>query len=283
MVCAIGIDVGATKVAVALVDSATGRVERSESFSTSLEGGPQEVLDVCVRLCESLAEGVLVSAVGVGICEIVDPGGAIVSACSIDWRELDVVSALSHVAPTVLESDVRAAAIGEARHGAGRERASFLYVNAGSGTSSCFVVEGEAHVGAHGAAIMIGAGPLDAEAVAGGLAIASRAGTSSVEDVVRASSVGNQDAAGALREAGAALGGAIAFSVNLLDPEAVILGGGVGLNAAEFRDSLETAMRSQIWLEAARNVPLLEADLGGWAGVVGAASIASDRVQVGAL
>lgn len=43
------------------------------------------------------------------------------------------------------------------------------------------------------------------------------------------------------------------------------------------------AMRTQIWLEQARNLPLRDAELGGQAGVVGAASIASDRVQVGAL
>jgi glycine/D-amino acid oxidase-like deaminating enzyme len=47
-----------------------------------------------------------------------------------------------------------------------------------------------------------------------------------VEDVVRGSREGDREASRALREAGAALGGAIAFSVNLLDPEAVILGGG---------------------------------------------------------
>lgn len=53
--------------------------------------------------------------------------------------------------------------------------------------------------------------------------------------------------------------------------------------AAEFRESLEKAMRTQIWLEGAQNLPLLDAQLGEQAGVVGAASIARDRVQVGAL
>ena len=283
MPIAIGVDVGASKVAVALVDSETGTVEGSESFATSLDGGPQAVLDECVRRCTHLAENAFVSAIGIGICEIVDRDGAITSACSIDWRDLDVVSALSRVAPTHVESDVRAAAIGEARYGAGRKHASFLYVNAGSGTSSCLVVEGEALAGANGAAILIGAGPLEAEAAAGGLGIARSFGAATAEDVVRASENGDQRAVGVLRTGGAALGGAIAFSVNLLDPEVVIMGGGVGLNVAEFRIALETAMRGQIWLEEARNLPLLDAELGGQAGVVGAASIAIDHAQVGAV
>jgi glucokinase len=282
VVRAIGIDVGATKVAVALVDSATGRVQRSESFLTSLDGGPREVLDACIRLCERLAQSEPVVAIGVGVCEIVDPDGAIKSACSIDWRDLDIIRSFSHLAPTHVESDVRAAAIGEARYGAGRELASFLYVNAGSGTSSCLVIDGEPLAGAHGAAILIGAGPLGAEAAAGGVGIAQRFGAATVEDVVRASQAGDTRATEILREGGAALGDAIAFSVNLLDPEAVIVGGGVGLNASEYRSALETAMRRHIWLGEARDVPLLDAELGARAGVVGAASAALDHARVGA-
>ena len=85
-----------------------------------------------------------------------------------------------------------------------------------------------------------------------------------------------------LRGGGRALGEAIAFTVNLLDPDAVILGGGVGLNEGEYRAALETGMRSQIWLESTRQLPLLRAALGEQAGVIGAARVAVGRVPVGA-
>lgn len=282
MPSAIGVDVGATKVAVALVDSATGRVRHSERFPTSLDGGPQAVLDACIEHCERFARREPVAAIGVGVCEIVSPDGTIKSACSIDWRDLDLVGSFSHVAPTHVESDVRAAAVGEARYGAGRELASFLYVNAGSGTSSCLVIDGEPLAGGRGAAILIGAGPLEAEATAGGVGIAQRFGAPTVEDVSRASQAGDARASAILQSGGRALGEAIAFSVNLLDPEAVILGGGVGLNEGAYRAALETGMRSQIWFEDARDLPLLDAELGAQAGVVGAASAALDHVRVGA-
>lgn len=278
----IGIDVGATKVAVALIDSASGRVQRSESFPTSLEGGPQAVLAACIALCERFARSEPVAAIGVGVCEIVSPDGAIRSACSIDWRDLEIVGSFSHIAPTRVESDVRAAAVGEAIYGAGRELASFLYVNAGSGTSSCLVIDGTPLVGTRGAAILIGAGPLEAEATAGGIGIAQRYGAPTAEDVSRASQAGDARASEILQSGGRALGEAIAFSVNLLDPEAVILGGGVGLNEGEYRAALEAGMRSHIWLEDTRDVPLLAAELGAQAGVVGAARAALDHVPVGA-
>jgi glucokinase len=279
---AIGIDVGATKVAVALIDSASGRVQHSESFPTSLDGGPRAVLDACVVRCERFAGSGPVAAIGVGICEIVGPDGRIRSACSIDWRHLDIVGSLSHVAPTSVESDVRAAATGEAIYGAGRDLASFLYVNAGSGTSSCLVVDGTPLVGAHGAAILIGAGPLEVEATAGGVGMADLFGAPTTEDVSRAAQSGDARASEILRNGGRALGEAIAFAVNLLDPEAVILGGGVGLNAREYRTALESGMRTHIWLETARALPLLAAELGEQAGVVGAARVALDHIPVAA-
>ena len=279
---AIGIDVGATKVAVALIDSASGEVRQSESFPTSLDGGPPAVLAACVAACERLARSERPAAIGVGICEIVGPDGAIASACSIDWRDLDVVGSLSHVAPTSVESDVRAAATAEAIYGAGRDLASFLYVNAGSGTSSCLVVDGTPLVGARGAAILIGAGPLGAEATAGGVGMADLFGVPSTEDVSRASRAGDARASGILRDGGRALGEAIAFAVNLVDPEAVILGGGVGLNETEYRASLESGMRAHIWLDTARELPLLAAELGEQAGVIGAARMALSHVPVAA-
>ena len=148
------------------------------------------MLDACVRVCERVANEELVSAIGVGVCEIVDRDGAITSACSIDWRDLDVAGAFAHLAPAHVESDVRAAAIAEARYGAGRDLASFLYVNAGSGTSSCLVIDGEPLAGARGAAILIGAGPLEAEAAAGGLGIARSYGAPTAADVVHAAQCG---------------------------------------------------------------------------------------------
>jgi hypothetical protein len=74
---------------------------------------------------------------------------------------------------------------------------------------------------------------------------------------------------------------AIAFSVNLLDPEAVIRGAGVGLNDGVYRAALETRMRGLVWLEETRDIPLLDAVLGEHAGVVGTASAALDHTEMG--
>jgi glucokinase len=67
------------------------------------------------------------------------------------------------------------------------------------------------------------------------------------------------------------LGSLIALLVNMLDPEAIVLGGGLGLVAGPYRDRLIASARAHIWADACRSLPILPAALGENAGVIGAA------------
>src|SRR5207247_8107651 len=109
---ALGIDVGGTKIAAGLVETATGEVVRSERVPTRPERGGEAVLADCVVLAGRLAAGDV--PVGVGICEVVDLAGRVTTAETVDWRALDVAAAF-RPASVKLESDVRAAALAEAR------------------------------------------------------------------------------------------------------------------------------------------------------------------------
>jgi glucokinase len=75
--------------------------------------------------------------------------------------------------------------------------------------------------------------------------------------------------------AGEALGAAIGQLVNVLDPEVVVIGGGLGLAKGSYRNALETAMRTHIWSDLHRDIPLLSAEMGNDAGFIGAALAAS--------
>ena len=82
------------------------------------------------------------AAAGLAVCELVDPGGRVRSAETVDWRGVDLLADFDWV-----ESDVRAAALAEARFGAGRDEPDFLYVSVGTGISHCLMVDGRARVG----------------------------------------------------------------------------------------------------------------------------------------
>ena len=158
---------------------------------------------------------------------------------------------------------MRAAALAEARFGEAGRFESFLYLTVGSGVSYCLVLDGHPYAGARGNAIVVGAPPVEQRS--GGLALAARAG------VERAELVLNDPAhASLVDEAADELGLALAALVNALDPEAVVVGGGLGL-VDRYRERLVASARAAIEHEATRELPIVPATLGPRSGVVGAA------------
>ncbi len=265
MLC-VGIDVGATKVAAGLVDTESGEVLERERVATARDGSA--VLDDCVRLAGALHRPDL-EGVGVALCELVRPDGSIASSVSVDWTGLDVGAAFSHVAPAVVDSDVRAAALAEARFGVGRERESMLYVNVGSGVSHTMLVGGRPLAGARGNAIVTGAPPV--ETWSSGLGLARAAGVESAEEALA-----DPGHAGAVAQAAARLGETLAVLVNALDPEVVVLGGGLG-SVPAYRDAVAQAARPLIYAEETRGVEIVGAAKGADGALIGAALVAAER------
>jgi glucokinase len=263
-----GVDVGGTKVEACIADPVTGAVHARERIATRVERGGASVLEDCVLLVGRLCRGVAVAAVGVGICELVDLHGRVRSADAIDWRDLDVGRAFRAVAPVRLESDVRAAALAEARFGAGRRRREpWLYVTVGTGVSFCLVVDGRPYAGAHGHALVVGAPPV--ERLASGRALERQSKRASATDVLA------DPACSPIVERGAsALGNALAMLANALDPALIVVGGGLGL-VDHYRDRAAAIMRPQIEADDARDVPVVAAALGPLAGPLGAAVAAA--------
>jgi glucokinase len=91
------------------------------------------------------------------------------------------------------------------------------------------------------------------------------------QDVLAAAGQGDADALGLVREAGEALGSGVAFLVNVLDPEAVVVGGGLGLAGGLYWDTFLGSLRRHVWAEATRALPVVRAELGTDAGLFGAA------------
>ena len=260
MSVAIGVDVGATKIAAARVDLERGAILDARRRPTAAGRGPEAVLSECRALAEELREDRV--AVGLAVCELVGPGGQVRSAETVDWRGVDLLATFDSV-----ESDVRAAALAEARFGAGRKQPDFLYVSVGSGISHCLIAGGEPRVGVRGSAIGTGA-PL-VERWSGGLALARRTGHASAEEALA-----DPAAAGVVDDAARRLGVVLAALVNALDPGAVIFGGSLGLHD-RYRARVEAALRRAVYDPDARALPVLPAGLGADAPVIGAALVAA--------
>jgi len=294
---AIGIDLGGTKIAAGLVSFPSGKILVQEVVPTLPLRGGQAVLDDTLAVAQKLQQraaaiGGVVQGIGVGIAELVNLQGDITSEYLIQWRGLPAKQMLSQIAPTVFESDVRAPALAEALFGAGRSFKNFVYLTVGTGISYCLMIDGRPYAGAHGHAIMVGTGALTSECgkcgvvqeevleqVAAGPSLVGRynqrvgASFTMGQQVIAAASGGDQIADEILRSAGATLGNSIGFLINVLDPEAVIVGGGLGLAGGIYWDSFVASTRAHIWSEISKDLPIFHAELGTDAGIIGAAAV----------
>lgn len=262
---AVGIDVGGTKIAAGVVDTSSGEVLERRRIATHPERGGAAVLADCAALAAELGGGRL--PVGIALCELVDLDGRPSSGDTVDWRALDPEAEIG--APSVVvESDVRAAALAEARFGAGVGVSPFVFVVVGTGASACLVLDGRPYAGGRGEALVLGAPPV--EAVASGPALARVAGLERAEDVLAAPSH-----AGVVDDAATALGSVLAVLANALDPALVVLGGGLG-TAPGFREGVERELQERVAYPREPPLRLVASSLGADGGVVGAALVAVD-------
>jgi glucokinase len=298
----LGLDVGGTKIAAGVVAFPSGEVILKRFTPTLPKRNAREILNDAVALADDLARGVSgngirIGSVGIGVAELVDPRGCITSDQTIPWRDTPVAEAFAHLGPVVVESDVRACALAEAILGAGRAFRLFTYVAVGTGISHCLVQDQVPFAGARGNALILASAALTTtctncgavvneilEEVGSGpalLRLYNRRVQGTVaacaEDVVARAASGDSVAAEVVCRGGRALGNSVGFLVNVLDPEAVVVGGGLGLAGGLYWSAFETATREHIWSDTARDLRILPAALGQESGLIGAAAAAWKR------
>lgn len=301
----VAIDVGGTKSAVGIV-TRQGRVVGRRVEPARVATGPMAMVDRYVAMARELmdtCDGVRLVGVGIGCGGPLDIGtGVIHSPTHLPgWDELplkDWIEARLNL-PTTVENDANAAALAEWLFGLGRNLRHLAYVTVSTGIGAGLILDGRLHRGRTGNAgeightsvrpdgSMCGCGNHGClELLASGTGIAHRAEELLAPSVrgtpppaVRAQSVlerakaGDRVAAQVWREAMAHLGVGIANLVSLLDPELVILGGGVTRAGEELLRIVrgEVAWRAR-WFFTPSLIVL--SDLGDDVGLIGAAAAA---------
>ena len=286
---AIGVDVGGSKAWVGIVDTADGRVvERVDIATPPVEETGDAFLAVVAEAARGLAagHGDAPMPAGVGICELVDIGGEILSAHRVRWEAPDVRRAFGFAAKVAIEADVRAAAIAEAEFGAGAGLRHWIYANAGTGIATVLMDGRTPYLGAHGRGVAMGMSLADlrpsrqvspmVEDIAGGAGMLVRAREAGltvarIAELIDRANAGHEPERAILIEGGHVFGRALALLANSLDPEAVVIGGGIAAASASHVEACREAFMSSVWY-ARDGVPaLLPARFGSESGLIGAA------------
>ncbi|MFC7494758.1 MULTISPECIES: ROK family glucokinase [unclassified Nocardioides] len=310
MSLACGIDVGGTKIAGGVVDDDGVIVEevRVESPATDAEA----IEEAIAGLVTDLRSRHDIQTVGVGAAGYVDKARAVVLfAPNLAWRNEDLKGELEKRVelPVVIENDANAAAWGEFVYGAGHDADDLLLVTVGTGVGGGLVLDGEVYRGANGVGAEIGhmrvvpngilcgcgkhgcfekyasGSALVSEAralAASGAAIAQgmldRAGGDLDEItgplITEAARDGDQGAIQQLARLGRWLGEGIASLTEILDPEVVVIGGGVSEADELLLGPTREAFGAQLVGRGFRPIPeIRKARLGNRAGLIGAADL----------
>lgn len=280
----VALDVGGTKLVGALLD-ADGVRHRLERLTPGPAGAGDPGSSALRALVGELAQlAGPVTAVGIGWCEYVTEN-RLTSREVLDWTDQpeDWLPTVFPGARVRVESDVRCGLLAERRLGAVREVDSAVFVSWGTGLSSALLLDGRIWSGSRGRAIALGELPgplgLNLEQFASGAGMAARWGAASgrpgrdTRALLAAAEHRETTALAIAATAGQALADALAAVVHLLDPERIVLGGGLGCADTAARRALLRqwerlgAPAELVVAELGPDGPLLGAGLAaGWSG-----------------
>ena len=312
----VGVDLGGTNIRAAVFDDGMGILSRSEKPTRAQEDADAVIQRVAACVREALERTSVaaeeVAGVGVGAAGLTDwRTGVVVLASNLGWKNVPLKERLEQELDGLrveVDKDTNAAALAEARLGAGREFRHFLYVTAGTGIGGGLILDGTLYRGATGGAGDIGhvvvdpdgprcgcgdhgcvevfssgAGMVDRAReilTGGGAEAASSAMTAeglTTETMFEAAKEGDAVAAQVVETAGRALGLALADYVNINNPEAIVLGGGVIRAGRAYTDPVERELRRRALPALGEIVKLVPPGLGDDVGVAGAALLLAEK------
>ncbi|HET9213544.1 MAG TPA: ROK family protein [Gaiellaceae bacterium] len=300
----IAVDLGGTKLAAALVDR-EGQVSGHAVEPTDLSS-ETAVLAQIERVVGALAGGGA-AGLGIGVPSTVDQrSGRAVASVNIPLAGVDLRDRLAERfgVPVMVENDANAAALAEHRLGAGRGTRHMVMLTLGTGVGGGLVLDGRLYRGAIGAAAELGHVTIDLdgppcqgtcpgrghlEVFVSGTAVgrlaAERAERRPDGDLGRAAAAGRKvdsrlavelaakapgDAREVLDHAGFHLGVGVAGFVNVFNPEAVVVGGGLGEAEDLLLEPARREVRERALAPARDEVRIVPAELGREAGLIGA-------------
>lgn len=305
-----GVDIGGTTVKLGFFDVEGNLLEKWEILTRKEENGSKILPDVAESIKSKMAEKQLTSTdilgIGVGAPGPIDSNGVVHRAVNLGWGTFSIKETLEdllHI-PVMAGNDANVAALGEMWKGGGQGSSDLIVVTLGTGVGGGIIIGGKVLTGADGAGGEIGhihvqegeeeccgcgnKGCLEQYASATGikrLAVKKmeesdkdsilRKGEVSAKTVFNGVKAKDELAMEVAAEFGKYLGNGLAVIASVINPETIVIGGGVSKAGEVLFDYIKPSYEKNVF-HANRNVKFALATLGNDAGIYGAAKLISD-------
>ena len=305
----VGVDMGITKVSTGIMDL-DGNILKKLTLSYDDYKTMDEIFKVIKQSIASILEGEKldnVVGIGMGVHGLVDAAkGMSIYSPAFDWHNVPIASIFEEEfkLPVVIENDARAMALGEKWFGAAKNSNNFILLNIGSGVGAGIYLNGELYKGSG-----LGAGEIGhvsitkskvkckcgkegcVEAIASGEGITNRfvqeikegkissiLKTKKIDnittiDIYEAAKNGDELSLDIFNETGEYLGIIISMILNVLNPDKVILAGGVSKAGDFIFKAMKETIGEKTMVHNMDSVAIEIAELGDDTGIVGAATL----------
>ena len=305
-----GVDIGGTTVKLGLFDVEGNLLEKWEIPTRTEEEGSHILPDIAASIQEKIAEKQIapenVAGVGVGAPGPVDSEGVVHRAANLGWGTFSIKETLEEIIhmPVMAGNDANVAALGEMWRGGGQGSNDLIVVTLGTGVGGGIIVDGKVLTGATGAGGEIGhihvedeetevcgcgnKGCLEQYTSATGITrLANRKLKASDKgSILRGKEVSAKTVFDAVKEKdelamevakefGDYLGNGLANIACVVNPEAIVIGGGVSKAGEVLIDYIKPNYEKNVF-HGSRNVKFALATLGNDAGIYGAAKLVLD-------
>ena len=307
----IGIDLGGTSIKIGLVDQLGNILYTLEKPTPVKAGYHQVLAvfsQMAEKLFQNNPyEWKDIIGVGAGVPAFLDQQkGIVIEAVNLNWNNMPLRDDLERMwkVPIMVDNDANAAALGEMWNGAGKGASHLICLTLGTGIGGGVIINGDIYHGANGSAGEVGhmtvkhqggrscncgrKGCLETEASATAIVLDAleqvkgissgplkeeydKTGTITAKSVVQLAQQGDFISIEIITKVGRILGSTLAQMCYLLNPEVIVIGGGVALAGKVLFDPLIQAFNTAILPRVAENTSIIPAKLGNQAGLTGAA------------
>jgi len=288
----LGLDLGGTNIKWAVVEHHGDEwsLLGTDEVPTLAAEGPDAVIGRLAAVAgDAVTHWPSVESVGIGVPGLYDPQAGttrLLINLPGDWAGRPMASVVSEAVslPTHLINDARAFGLAELRLGAGRGASSMIGLTLGTGVGGVIAVDGRVHQGHDGTGGELGHQTLDPdgpscacgnygclEAFTRADRIAEACGAPSAAEAFARARAGDQRARDGVERVGRYLGIGIANAIVVITPDRVVIGGGISAAADLLLPIIRDELRRHVHVTSLADVEIVAAELGVWAGAIGAA------------
>ena len=268
----IGVDIGGTKTAIAIIDDKNGKIYKKLLIPSKKYRDDKKNLNTIIKHVLDLSNKNKIKNIGIGVPELINNKGIIKGNYNFNWHNKNLVNYFPKNFNIIVNSDVRCHLLAEKFFGVAKKYKNFAYINIGTGLSYAQFKDKKIYAGAKGYAIHFASSKITLYDWKKNKKISLiPEDYYSGKQLIKILSINNNvKKKKILKNVAESMASLIGSLINTIDPDKVVLGGGVIINNSYFKKILIEHIRKFILADEVKKINIKTSKLINNTGLLGA-------------